>query len=136
MPAGRWRWLDPPGTVTGNIIIANLIGTDAFGRDGLGNRRGIRVECGDDNTLYGNVVSGSGWNGFLLRNSEDNTLKENTAIGNKYNGFRLGTGSSNNTLGENTATNNEGPAISTKTVSSEVKFAGPDIPVGAAVCVV
>jgi parallel beta-helix repeat protein len=133
-------------TVTRNTIVANFVGTDAFGREGLGNLNGIRLYKSNDNKLKGNIVTsnygdpisgngfganlsngnifkdntatGNGYNGFQLRNSENNILKGNKAIANAYNGFRLGTGSSFNILKDNTAMDNEEDGFSINITST------------------
>lgn len=73
----------------GNIIQGNVIGTDVTGSDsGIGNgRKGIEIITTSDTLIggamsgEGNVISGNGKNGVLIRNDASNNRLEGNTIG-------------------------------------------------------
>ena len=68
--------------VTGNQILGNFIGTDASGREALGNTSGgVRIISCSDNTLTDNTVSNNGY-GIRLQSSSDNQIYNNNFIDN------------------------------------------------------
>lgn len=99
------------GATHHNQIIANLIGSDRFGRTQTlsGNTgAGVFLDNGTHhNTITGNTASGNGSAGFFLQGSNHNRLTGNSSVENTGDGFRL-EDSNFNTLKSNTATNNDG----------------------------
>ena len=67
--------------VTGNHILGNFIGTDASGREALGNIDGVRIISSSDNSLTDNTVSNNGY-GIRLESSSDNQIYNNNFIDN------------------------------------------------------
>ncbi len=88
---------------TGNVVLGNLIGTDAAGTGALGNNDGVRIVSAPGNTVGGlsssarNVISGNGRDGIrILSGGADN----NSVVGNYIGTNAAGTaGLANGSLG-------------------------------------
>ncbi|MFZ5476050.1 MAG: hypothetical protein ACOZNI_04690 [Myxococcota bacterium] len=87
-------WIQGPHA-TGNVVVANLVGLDADGREPLGNAVGVRVDAGasgtlvgsDDSLSPGNFVAGNG-TGVVIE-ANDNVVAGN-AVGVRVDGTRVG----------------------------------------------
>ncbi len=109
--------ISDPGT-TGNLVEANLIGTDAAGTHALGNDgAGIAIQnSATDNTIGGtppaarNVISGDSWNGLNISGigTTGNVVEGDflgtditgsQRLGNDYAGVAIFAGASNNLVG-------------------------------------
>jgi parallel beta-helix repeat protein len=78
--------------VTGNHILGNFIGTDAPGREALGNTSaGVRIISCSDNTLTDNTVSNNHY-GIQLQSSSDNQIYNNNFIDNTIQTYVTGRG--------------------------------------------
>jgi hypothetical protein len=101
----------------GNIVQGNLIGTDSTGTAAVGNKTGIEINSGVNNTIGGtdpgarNIISGNTGDGIFLNSSEQNTILGNFigtnisgkgALGNGGNGINVLSGEKN-TIGGTTA---------------------------------
>ena len=98
-----------------NVVVGNLIGTNATGATGLGNFSGVEVNFGaTGNTIGGtvtgasNVISGNGYYGVEISYANGNLVLGNfigtnsadaTGLGNSVSGIRIQNGASANTVG-------------------------------------
>jgi len=107
------------GLASGNSIQGNFIGTDVTGKFALGNRIGIHISSGSDNTIGGlephqrNLISGNNNQGVVIEGiaSVGNLVQGNfigtdvsgtLGLGNAFEGV-LVTNAPNNTIGGTTA---------------------------------
>jgi parallel beta-helix repeat protein len=117
----------------GNVIADNLLGTDAAGTAGLGNRFGILADQVTGSTFERNVVSGNAADGILLVGGSGNTIQDNrigtapdgsAAIANSGNGITSYSGTSQLTISGNEIAGNSGWGIDLQ-ASCEITCANP-----------
>ena len=100
---------------TGNVVLGNLIGTNAAGATGLGNSRGVQIAGGATGNIVGgtvtgasNVISGNDGDGVQISGANSNLVLGNfigtnsadaTGLGNSSNGIFITNGASANTIG-------------------------------------
>ncbi len=73
------------GGSNGNVVQANLIGTDRTGMRVLGNDRGVQIRSGNDNQVLGNLIAGQRNDGVLIFESSANNLVQGNIIA--FNGY-------------------------------------------------
>ena len=97
--------IDNPGETPAdkNVVVGNLIGTNAAGTAGLGNgSSGVQIDNASGNSLGGassgdrNIISGNAGNGVLVVQSQNLTASGNQILGNYIGTNANGTGSLGN----------------------------------------
>jgi titin len=76
------------GGATGNVVEGNYIGTDVTGAAALGNDIGVSIGAASNNTITGNVISGSTYGGVII---DTNGGAPNLTTGNVVQNNLIGT---------------------------------------------
>uniref|UniRef100_UPI0018E525C7 beta strand repeat-containing protein n=1 Tax=Pleomorphovibrio marinus TaxID=2164132 RepID=UPI0018E525C7 len=104
---------EDPNSSNGNVILGNLIGTNADGTGAIPNLRGIVFINSQNNIVGGsgnnsrNIISGNSSDGILMTEGVNNDIKNNyvglsidgNLLANGSNGIWISSGSGSNTIG-------------------------------------